>query len=457
MIDIEILKRVDEELNKVNKLLKRVEYIDKSIEEKDTWKKNIEKLYMNGYLNEKEYKRNIRAIDLEIRELNFKKLDYLLKVSDILHNLNLTLKFLENNSNTNNQNIQKVIEYKNIIETYDKKVKEIEKNIIFEKKYSLIKKFIEEEQKKKYKKEEIKINKRPIKKINNDINFISEIKDYIISLSNKIFYNFSKNILDRYPQLYYIIRENLKNSYIDIDPSSFLSLVLFLLLVLIQISIFLSLYYTNIFAFFSGLIIIAALIGIIYVYINEKKKEVIYNIRSNLPYVVIHMASLAQSGIEIKYIIKIIAETTEYGYLSKEFHKLYQMLEFGLSLTDAIDNLKDQTISNDLREFLDELKLTIISGRKISEFLVVYAQNVMINYQSYLEKLGQIMKTFSDLYVGMVLTIPMILISMGIMLTSILQQAYSIDISTFLAIAVYIILPIINVGSLFVFGRISRL
>jgi hypothetical protein len=80
----------------------------------------------------------------------------------------------------------------------------------------------------------------------------------------------------------------------------------------------------------------------------------------------------------------------------------------------------------------------------------------MIRYNSFLKKINQVMKTFSDLYVGMVLTIPMILISVGVMLLSILQQTYNINIQGILEIITYIGLPAINIGFIVLFDKLTK-
>jgi len=100
--------------------------------------------------------------------------------------------------------------------------------------------------------------------------------------------------------------------------------------------------------------------------------------------------------------------------------------------------------------------LTITSGRKISEFLILYSQQEMIRYNSFLKKINQVMKTFSDLYVGMVLTIPMIIISVGVMLLSILQQTYNLNIQGILEIITYVGLPAINIGFIILFDKLTK-
>jgi archaellum biogenesis protein FlaJ (TadC family) len=197
-------------------------------------------------------------------------------------------------------------------------------------------------------------------------------------------------------------------------------------------------------------------IGLLVLYFNYKKQSIIEDINRNLPFAIIHMASLADAGIEVKYIIKIISETEEYGYLSKEFKKIYDKINLGEGLVESLRSVADDTLSKDLKDFLEELILTITSGRKISEFLILYSQQEMIRYNSFLKKINQVMKTFSDLYVGMVLTIPMIIISIGVMLLSILQQTYNMNIQGILEIITYIGLPAINIGFIVLFDKLTK-
>jgi len=128
----------------------------------------------------------------------------------------------------------------------------------------------------------------------------------------------------------------------------------------------------------------------------------------------------------------------------------------GEGLVESLRSVADDTLSKDLKDFLEELILTITSGRKISEFLILYSQQEMIRYNSFLKKINQVMKTFSDLYVGMVLTIPMIIISVGVMLLSILQQTYNLNIQGILEIITYVGLPAINIGFIILFDKLTK-
>jgi Archaeal flagella assembly protein J len=226
--------------------------------------------------------------------------------------------------------------------------------------------------------------------------------------------------------------------------------------IIILISILISLYLLNIFYLIYGLIAFLSVVGLLILYFNYKKQSIVEDINRNLPFAIIHMASLADAGIEIKYIIKIISETEEYGYLSKEFKKIYDKINLGEGLVESLRSVGDDTLSKDLKDFLEELMLTITSGRKISEFLILYSQQEMIRYNSFLKKINQVMKTFSDLYVGMVLTIPMIIISVGVMLLSILQQTYNLNIQGILEIITYVGLPAINIGFIILFDKLTK-
>jgi pilus assembly protein TadC len=329
-----------------------------------------------------------------------------------------------------------------------------------------------------FKKEDIKISKRFIeastilskkreerkKKIKHKlkltkehkIDYYQEIKNMLIRFSYKIFGNLSRKILNSNPKLYFYLKYSLREAYYSIEPNELLSVMFLFSSIIILISIFISLYFLNIFYLICGVLIFLFVIGLLILYFNYKKQSIVEDINRNLPFAIIHMASLADAGIEIKYIIKIISETEEYGYLSKEFKKIYDKISLGRGLIESLRSVADDTLSKDLKDFLEELILTITSGRKISEFLILYSQQEMIRYNAFLRKTNQIMKTFSDLYVGMVLTIPMIIISIGVMLLSILQQTYNINIRGILEIITYVGLPIINVGFMIIFNKLTK-
>ncbi|MGC9132825.1 MAG: type II secretion system F family protein [Nanopusillaceae archaeon] len=460
MIRKETLLNVENSIEKIKRYTNKLEKIIKEIKRKKEWIKYFEKLYLEGYLDKKEFERRKKIIENRINFLESKKYSYLYDLISIIEETEKSIRFLEGIEEKSEEENKYIQSFQYRLDENMNKIQKIFPEVFNKEEIKLERKFFEAEnilfkRKDKEEKEERKININKIIK-KKGINYYEEIKKIFINISYKIFGNISKKILNLSPKIYFQLKSMLKESYYDISPEEFLSSSIFISILLFLIIIFLSIYLYNFYYFLYGIIVFSLTIFSIFYYFQERKKNIRENIEKNLPFAIIHMASLASAGIEIKYIFKIISETDEYGFLSKEFKKILDRIDLGESLTDALRSVASETVSKDLRDFLEELILTIESGRKISEFLLLYSQQEMMKYNSFLKKIGQVMKTFSDLYVGMVLTLPMIIISIGIMLMSILQQTYNVNIQGILEIVTYVVLPLINLGFIFVFNNLSK-
>jgi len=458
MINKNVLINLERDIEEIERHINKLKNIVKEIKKKEEMKRYYHKLYLDGYFDEKEYKRRIKIIEKKIKYLERSKYLTLYDLINLINNSQKIIEFLKNieeKSEEENKNIQY---YQMKIDDTINYINQAYLEIFKKEEIKIGKRFIEASnvlsRKKEEKKKKIKVKLKLTEE--HKIDYYQEIKNILIRFSYRIFGGISKRILNSSPKLYFYLKYSLKEAYYNIEPDELLSVMFSFLSIIILISIFISLYLLNIFYLIYGVLAFLSAAGLLILYFNYKKQSIVEDINRNLPFAIIHMASLADAGIEIKYVIKIISETEEYGYLSKEFKKIYDKINLGEGLVESLRSVADNTLSKDLKDFLEELILTITSGRKISEFLILYSQQEMIRYNTFLKKINQVMKTFSDLYVGMVLTIPMIIISVGVMLLSILQQTYNMNIQGILEVITYIGLPVINVGFIVLFDKLTK-
>jgi len=458
MINKNVLINLERDIEEIERHINKLKNIVKEIKKKEEMKRYYHKLYLDGYFDEKEYKRRIKIIEKKIKYLERSKYLTLYDLINLINNSQKIIEFLKNieeKSEEENKNIQY---YQMKIDDTINYINQAYLEIFKKEEIKIGKRFIEASnvlsRKKEEKKKKIKVKLKLTEE--HKIDYYQEIKNILIRFSYRIFGGISKRILNSSPKLYFYLKYSLKEAYYNMEPDELLSVMFSFLSIIILISIFISLYLLNIFYLIYGVLAFLSVAGLLILYFNYKKQSIVEDINRNLPFAIIHMASLADAGIEIKYVIKIISETEEYGYLSKEFKKIYDKINLGEGLVESLRAVADDTLSKDLKDFLEELILTITSGRKISEFLILYSQQEMIRYNTFLKKINQVMKTFSDLYVGMVLTIPMIIISVGVMLLSILQQTYNMNIQGILEVITYIGLPVINVGFIVLFDKLTK-
>jgi len=341
---------------------------------------------------------------------------------------------------------------------YEKEMLEIEKELGRVEELELdrkIKPIIEEFEKKEEKKEEIIIPKKKISLKHPSREIRINFFDFLVKLSDTIFGNFSNELLDKFPNLYYTLRIYIKKTGLKLTPKLFLSFLLFSSTIIFVFGLVISLFILKAWAFLFSAILVILAISLTLLYFEYLKNSRKASIDNNLPFATIHMLSLLQTGISLEKVFYLLSDIKEYGYLSEEFGRIANLLSLGVSLTDSIVHVRDTTVSERFSEFLDELLLTLKSGRDVKEFLITYSEMQLALYRSDLEKLNQAMKTFSDLYVGIVLTVPMIFISIAIMLSTIAGNIFGMSISQFLSLITLILVPLINIGFLIFISRLE--
>ncbi|MEM1782488.1 MAG: type II secretion system F family protein [Nanopusillaceae archaeon] len=445
-------------------LIKNVKKIYNSLNKLLAEKKELEEKFKFFEISEEYYHSQLREINKRIFKLESKIYIYLGKIK---YNVSTLIDYIKEDHSIE-ENIKKeifenvkeivnpILEYQVEDQKISSKLFEIEEelsraeNILDINKIEKFK-FKKEFKQKTEEKEEIYKVKKKFKK---DIEKI-EIQKILLDISDLLFGKISNYLLEKYPDIHYRIRKMLFRGKINVNPSKFLSFIFFIVSIAISVLIIFLIYAYEMFFLTIIFIFILVFPILLYTYIIYREKEIRKEIDINLPFASVHLLSLLQTGIDIENCFRFISETGDYGFLSLEFKRLADLLNSGISLSDAIEHVRDTTVSERLREFLDELLLTLRSGRNIKEFFIIYTENQLLTYRTDLEKLNQVMKNFSDLYVGLVLTIPMLIISVGIMLSTLSSTIFGLSISEFLKFISIIVLPIINIGVMLFISKLE--
>lgn len=464
-------KNIEENINKLKSYLIEIKELEKVILKKKESLRRLEYLYKGNFINREDYERIKEDLLNEINKLETKLYELLGVAYEILDETKKLYIFAKETKKIKKDIItikptivENVIqETEKLIDTYigfsptnyeeSKYEYKIPGKVIFGNRYKIIKQLFQKEKKEK-KKESLEERKLRLLKKKKEINISDILTQYIIIISVRLFGKLSDIILSNFPSLYVRINKILRETGYKMLARTFLSIIFFAMFIFIILSILFIIALKNILLL---LLLIGGMLAIWYIpsfYLEHKKKEKEAAIDRNLPFIIVHMASLSNSGLGLKEIIKIIANTEEYGEASIEFRKILDYLDMGLSLSDAIKLVAEETPSQYLREFLEELVLTIQSGQSLRDFLEIAAESAIIHYKSQNEKFVQALKTFSDIYVGMVVTAPIILISVIIVLASLAEKAFGIPIPLLTLIIVYAIVPAINIGMLMFISKL---
>jgi len=232
---------------------------------------------------------------------------------------------------------------------------------------------------------------------------------------------------------------NLRKSNTNILTASYVSMMFFSIFISIFLGVFALVFFMffelnfgwPLVSFFKGnylirflrvfwiVLAIPLLTGLsFYFYPNVEKKTLEKRIDQELPFVVIHMGSVAGSGIAPIEIFKIIGLSKEYKYGGQEIRKILNQTNiYGYDLTTSLRNVARTTPSVKLAELLNGMSITIHSGGDIKTFLEKRAESLLLEYRLEREKFTKVAETFMDIYISIVIATPMILLLLLIMIS----------------------------------------
>jgi len=247
--------------------------------------------------------------------------------------------------------------------------------------------------------------------------------------------------------------------------SFLISLAIFGILLFFDVSIFIPFFtlteealLLRIAKFFWIIPVIPAGIGLLlYAYPSSEAKNIGTKINYELPFVAIHMAAVATSGVEPISIFKIILKSAEYRYTNIELRKLMNLINFhGKDLVTALKIMAKASPSSKLKELLDGMATSITSGGSIHKFLDKHAESLLFDYRLEREKYTKTSETFMDIYISIVIAAPMILLMLFVIMGSTGALGGFLGLST-QSLSLLIILAIVglNIGFL-VFLQIKQ-
>ena len=457
---------VKENIQKLHTLISKIKTIENKIKKKKTSLEHAKRLYDCGFLDSIEFKRVSLDLQKEIDDLESELYEYLGSAKEILEETKKMLNFQENTEKTFSKKIFTIdtSEIKPILQQAEQVISSIKppedllkpkrkSKIEVGKRFLELQKYLKSEEsktKKTDKKLPIRLKK---KKKSIDINY----KQYFVKISNRYFGKITDYLIKNFPELYTFVYESLKKAGVRMTVRTYVSTLLIIFTVSIIPTILFAIFVVRnpIYILLTFVAIMSGFVLFVFYYPEHLRKERANEIRALLPFVIIHMASLARSGLDPKHIFKIIADTDEYKALAEEFQKIVDYIEMGMGLSDAIRHVADTTPCQEFREFLDGLLLSLQSGASLKEFLDISAESAIIHYKALNQKFIQTIKTFSDIYVGMVITMPMILVSIIIMLASLAKNVFGLPIPLVTLLLVYVVIPALNIGMLLMISKIQ--
>lgn len=289
---------------------------------------------------------------------------------------------------------------------------------------------------------ELSISESLLKKLKKHTEVAERVEDYkrpnaYVQLANRLFLRLSTSWLER--GSFKDLNLDLRKANLNILTSSYISTILLSVL----LSFLVGLACTVFFLFFTpslappfllliqegylirftkvvwfALLIPLATFSFLYLYPALERKSLARQIDSELPFVVIHMGSIAGSGVEPTQIFKIVGLSRDYKHTRGEIRKLLNQVNvYGYDLITALKNVARLTPSTRLAELFNGLATTVSSGGDLKTFFEKRAESLLLNYRLEREKFSKVAETFMDLYISVVIAAPMILLLLLIMIS----------------------------------------
>lgn len=195
---------------------------------------------------------------------------------------------------------------------------------------------------------------------------------------------------------------------------------------------------------------------ILYTLPIQKESEYRRSIENNILNFIFHMTSLAESNIQPYLMFKIISKFEEYEAISKEIRELIKRVEnYGEDFLSALRYISKTNCSPLFQKILNNIASIIESGGDLKNYLKITYDYLMFDWKIKREEFLQRLSTISEIYVGLVVSSPLFIISMIVVMAAIQTNIGFISLIDLLKILSYIILPFLNILFLFIIKSVE--
>ena len=266
-------------------------------------------------------------------------------------------------------------------------------------------------------------------------------------------------IIDKYPNLFPHLKEDLLQAQIKLSFRSYVSLSFFISLITSLVSVG-GILIANAFLKFSFLtfllyltlippssFLVTFLIFMFYPsFVSSSRRK---DIEINLPFALMHMGAIAESGVPPYVIFRLISEFKEYGELAKEMKKIVRYIDvFGLDPLSAVKEVSSKTPSKKLRQILLGFVTTTESGGNVTVYLKNVGRQTLYEWRLKRERFIQQLSTYAEIYTALIIAGPLFMISLFAVLNLIQPTIAGFHMLDLTKIGVYGIIPLVNIGFL---------
>jgi flagellar protein FlaJ len=223
-----------------------------------------------------------------------------------------------------------------------------------------------------------------------------------------------------------------------------LFVTLFLSLLLVEDFILL-IYYVM----FIPILVASFVFVLFYVYPSQRYKSARKSIDNNLPFALIHMDSIASSGIPTEFMFELLGNLKEYGDVSKQARLVVRNIKtFGMSSVSAINDVAERTPSPAFKQVLTGISSTTAKGGNLSAFLKEMADKSLFDYRIKREQYVKTLSSFADIYTAVMIAAPLMMLSVLVMMNIIGGDVFGMTIPGTISLMTFVLVPMMNIAYL---------
>ena len=274
-------------------------------------------------------------------------------------------------------------------------------------------------------------------------------------LSNKLFQNYTKKIVNKYPKFFSQINLDLRTANIQIFSSTYLSMALFsaliasvLLLSLLTIITVPKTILSFLTIFFLTALVPFATLFAFYYYPKTLIMSRSKAIKNELPFALIHMEAVAGSGARLIDIFTMLLESKEYTALSGEIKRILNYTNLmGYNLTTALKAVAKDTPSEAFKEVLSGIANVIETGGSLKQYLRDKSMDELNDYRLERKRYVEVVSTYSEIYTALLITAPLLFIVILTIIAGIGESDQAgVSIDLILKAGTFFVIPLLNIG-----------
>jgi flagellar protein FlaJ len=188
---------------------------------------------------------------------------------------------------------------------------------------------------------------------------------------------------------------------------------------------------------------------VMYIYPSHRSRNVAKSIDNNLPFALIHMDSIASSGIPTEHMFELLGSLREYGEISRQAGLVVRNIKtLGMSSVSAINDVAGRTPSPAFKQVLTGISSTVTKGGNLTGFLREMSEKNLFEYRLRREKYVKTLSTFADIYTAVMIAAPLMMLSVLVMMNIIGGDIMGMTIPGMISLMTYVIVPLMNVAFL---------